>query len=157
MGPKIVFCMDSPKSEAQWLEHWCARLEDQVCTCWSCLRQLITINQICRQPSTFKLDIHANVSNLLLWGSMVRNSYWEIRFCDLWVSVMISLKCRKTIMELDGKVLGPYEIGYEHEKNSSSNLYVIYNNEQLDNAPASGLKPTIIIESWFTCLCINLL
>ena len=51
------------------------------------------------------------------------------------------LKCRKTIMEWDRKVLGPIadELGYEQGGISSSDLYVIYNNEQLDNAQASGL------------------
>ena len=51
------------------------------------------------------------------------------------------LKHRKTFIEWDKKVLGPIndELGFEQGGISSSDLYVVYNNEQLQNAQESGL------------------
>ena len=55
------------------------------------------------------------------------------------------LKHRETFMEWDKKVLGPIkdELGFEQGGISSSDFYITYNNEQLQNAQESGLGASI--------------
>ena len=51
------------------------------------------------------------------------------------------LKYRKTFMECDRKVLGPVhdQLGFEQGGMSSGDLYICYNNEQVQSAKDSSL------------------
>ena len=51
------------------------------------------------------------------------------------------LKHRKTFLEWDKRVLGPIndQVGFEQGGKSSADLYILYNNEQLNTAQESGL------------------
>ena len=79
--------------------------------------------------------------DLVLWPLLINKLYHQGVNDQGLLLIDQRLKHRKTICEWNGKLMGPIcdSWGLEQGGRNSSDLYKVYNNEQLDEAQSSGL------------------